>query len=84
MKRAYEALLHAYLRSFPCVALIGVRQCGKTTMLGTLPPEWKRYDLERQADQQVVARDPDAFLRLNPRQVAIDDPQVIGLPFAWL
>jgi hypothetical protein len=46
MKRAYAPLLKAYLASFPCVALIGVRLCGKTTMLGTLPPEWKRYDLE--------------------------------------
>ena len=26
MKRGYAALLQSYLKSFPCVALIGVRQ----------------------------------------------------------
>ncbi len=75
MKRAYENLLHSYLQMFPCVPLVGVRQCGKTTLLDTLPAGWKRFDLERRADSQLVARDPDTFLRLNPRQIAIDEVQ---------
>ena len=77
MKRAYESLLRAYLKSFSCVALLGVRQCGKTTLLKTLPDTWRHFDLERGADHLVVARDPDAFFRLNPRQVAIDEAQVL-------
>jgi hypothetical protein len=77
MKRAYENLLRSYLDRFPCVALIGVRQCGKTTMLETLPAQWKRYDLERRADYQVVSRDPDTFFRLNPRHIAIDEAQIL-------
>jgi len=77
MKRAYENLLLSYLREFPCVALIGVRQCGKTTLLETLPANWKRYDLERRADYQIVSGDPDAFFRLNPRRVAIDEAQIL-------
>lgn len=77
MKRAYEQLLHSYLDTFSCVALIGVRQCGKTTLLETLPAVWKRFDLERRADLQVISRDPDTFFRLNPRQVAIDEVQVL-------
>jgi predicted AAA+ superfamily ATPase len=77
MKRAYAHLLQSYLDSFPCVALIGVRQCGKTTLLETLPPVWKRFDLERSADLQVISRDPDTFFRLNPRQVAIDEAQAL-------
>ncbi len=77
MKRSYQSLLRSYLDGFPCVALIGVRQCGKTTMLQTLPVEWKRYDLERRADYQVVSRDPDTFFRLNPRSVAIDEAQIL-------
>ncbi|MEQ1909279.1 MAG: ATP-binding protein [Vicinamibacterales bacterium] len=75
MKRASEALLEEYLRTFPCVAILGVRQCGKTTLLGTLPKSWTRIDLERRADHSVVARDPDLFLRLNARHVAIDEAQ---------
>jgi hypothetical protein len=77
MKRSYESLLLSYLETFPCVALIGVRQCGKTTLLDVLPEGWKRFDLERRADLQLVARDPDTFFRLNPRRVAIDEAQVL-------
>ena len=77
MKRSYESLLLSYLEMFPCVALIGVRQCGKTTLLDVLPEGWKRFDLERRADLQLVARDPDTFFRLNPRRVAIDEVQIL-------
>lgn len=82
MKRAYEPLLKEYLRMFPCVAVIGPRQCGKTTLLETLPKAWKRFDLERTSDHQAVARDPELFLRLNPRHVAIDEAQFLPELFA--
>jgi predicted AAA+ superfamily ATPase len=39
---------------------------------------WRRFDLDRQSDFQVVSSDPDLFLRLNPRRVAIDEAQ--GFP----
>ena len=76
MKRSCASLLESYLRTFPCVALLGVRQCGKTTLLQTLPAAWKHFDLERRADHAVISRDPDAFFRVNPRQVALDEAQV--------
>ena len=76
MRRASEALLGTYLRTFPCVAILGVRQCGKTTLLGSLPSGWKRFDLERRADLDVITRDPDTFLRLNGRHVALDEAQL--------
>ena len=72
MKRAAEQLLAEYLATFPCVAILGVRQCGKTTLLGSLPRGWTVFDLERRADFTTISRDPDTFLRLNPRRVAID------------
>lgn len=82
MKRVYERLLKESLEQFPCVALVGARQCGKTTLLETLPPQWKKIDLERQADLDLVAKDPDLFFRLNPENVAIDEvqyaPEVFG------
>lgn len=77
MKRGYSRLLQTYLRTFPCVALLGVRQCGKTTLLKTLPSGWTHFDLERRADHAVISRDPDAFFRLHPEQVAIDEAQVL-------
>ena len=36
MERSYASLLESYLQIFPCAALLGVRQCGKTTLLQTL------------------------------------------------
>jgi len=77
MNRDAAGLLQSYLGTFPCVALLGVRQCGKTTLLETLPRQWKRFDLERRADHTVIATDPDTFFRLNPRQVAIDEAQIL-------
>lgn len=84
MKRAYEPLLREYLAAFPCVGIIGPRQCGKTTFLETLPADWKRFDLERASDFRAIADDPELFLRLNPRQVAIDEAQLFPGLFAAL
>ncbi len=84
MKRIYECLIKRYLSDFPCVVILGPRQCGKTTLLGTLDASWRRFDLERQSDFQVVSADPDLFLRLNPRQIAIDESQVLPALFPAL
>lgn len=77
MKRACERLLSESISLFPCVAIIGPRQCGKTTLLQTLPLDWKRFDLEKQADLRIIANDPDLFFRLNPDRVAIDEAQLV-------
>jgi predicted AAA+ superfamily ATPase len=82
--RAALALVEESLATFPCVAILGVRQCGKTTLLEMLPGQWRTFDLERRADYAVVARDPDAFLRLYPRRVAIDEAQQLPALFPAL
>ncbi len=84
MKRAYQPLLERYLEQFPCVGIVGPRQCGKTTLLGALGPKWKLVDLERAADFEMVSRDPDLFLRLNSGHVAFDEAQVLPGLFAAL
>lgn len=84
MRRACEPLLAEYLAAFPCVAIIGPRQCGKTTLAGSLPADWRRFDLERGSDRDLVARDPDLFFRLHPRQVVIDEAQLLPDLFAAL
>lgn len=76
MKRAYEALLQEYLAQFPCVAIIGPRQCGKTTLMQSLDASWQLFDLERGADFQAVGDDPDLFLSLHPNKIAIDEAQI--------
>lgn len=53
-------------------------------MLGRLPGEWRRFDLER-ADFQVIERDPDAFLRLHEgERLAIDEAQLLPALFLAL
>lgn len=84
MKRHALPLLHELLGLFPCVAIVGVRQCGKTTLLKELLPGWKILDLEKLADLDAVARDPDLFLRLNPGRVAIDECQLLPALFPAL
>lgn len=84
MKRACQTLLTEYLTHFPCVALIGPRQCGKTTMLATLDDSWRVFDLERGGDFQAVFDDPDLFLRLHADKIAIDEAQILPSLFPAL
>ena len=85
MKKRYcSHLLNELLELFPCVALIGVRQCGKTTLLNQLPDSWKILDLEKASDFDLVNHDPDLFLRLNPDKVALDESQLLPALFPAL
>lgn len=77
MERHYYSLLLEYLSLFPCVAIFGVRQCGKTTLVNMLPKEWTFFDLENAADFSQISRDPDLFLRLHPEKTAIDEAQLL-------
>lgn len=76
MNRAYYNLMQEYLTLFPCVAIIGARQCGKTTLLKSLDDSWRVFDLERGGDFQAVTDDPDLFLSLHPANIAIDEAQI--------
>ena len=77
MRRHIQAKIDEALRLFPCVAILGVRQCGKTTLINNLPKNWKQYDMEKTSDRELVLRDPDLFFRMNPQQVAIDEAQMV-------
>ena len=77
IKRHYTKLLFEYLELFPCVAILGARQCGKTSLLQELPEPWKRYDMEKIDDFNRISRDPDLFFRLNPNHAAIDESQLL-------
>ncbi len=84
MRRAAQSLLEEYLTLFPCVAVVGPRQCGKTTLLGCLGEPWRVFDLERGSDFQAVADDPDLFLSLHPTRIAIDEAQILPALFPAL
>lgn len=84
MKRIYESLIHEYLNDFSAVVILGPRQCGKTTLLQTLPSDWRHFDLERERDYELIAHDPDLFFELNPRHVALDESQLLPSLFPAL
>ena len=63
------------LDQFPVVILLGVRQCGKSTLARMLGQEWKYYDLERPAYFDLIDKDPLLFFRENENQIIIDEAQ---------
>jgi len=63
------------LSMFPIVALVGARQCGKSTLVKQLRPDWKYYDLEQPGDYQLITDDPQAFFSLNSEHIIIDEAQ---------
>lgn len=63
-KRALKEKISALLRLFPAVAVIGARQCGKSTLARMLLPDWRYYDLENPNDYQLISSDPVAFFNI--------------------
>ncbi|MCF6317906.1 MAG: ATP-binding protein [Proteobacteria bacterium] len=60
---------------FSSVALVGPRQCGKSTLAKTLFPDWRYYDLERPDDYQLITSDPLGFFSRHSNHVIIDEAQ---------
>lgn len=60
---------------FPVVAIIGPRQCGKSTLVQNLRPDWKYYDLERPDDYQLITSDPLGFFSRQTDKTIIDEAQ---------
>jgi len=63
------------LNFFPAVAVIGSRQCGKSTLVKTIAPDWKYYDLDRPDDFQLITSDPLGFFSRQKSRVIIDEAQ---------
>ncbi len=60
---------------FPVVAVIGPRQCGKSTLVKAVCPDWKYYDLERPDDYQLITSDPLGFFSRQREKTIIDEAQ---------
>ncbi len=74
-KRTFEKKINALLNMFPIVAVIGARQCGKSTLVKNLRPNWKYYDLESPDDYQLITNDPVAFFSINNKNLIINEAQ---------
>jgi uncharacterized protein len=75
LSRNIEATVTRALSLFPVVAVIGSRQCGKSTLVRKMKPDWKYYDLEQMSHFELVSNDPEFFFKRNPSSVIIDEAQ---------
>jgi len=73
--RTVQGKVVKLLEMFPVVAIVGSRQCGKSTFVKNLRPDWKYYDLESPDDYQLISSDPVAFFTINHGHVIIDEAQ---------
>ncbi len=74
-KRNLEKKINELLIFFPVVIILGVRQCGKTTLAKMLRPNWHYFDLERSRDFDFVTRDFDFYIKEYSHSVIIDEAQ---------
>ncbi len=73
--------LHA---NFPVVAILGVRQCGKSTLAKMIGRDWKYYDLENLSHFELIQNDPALFFKENDEKIIIDEAQHSPRLFATL
>jgi predicted AAA+ superfamily ATPase len=71
-------------KNFPCVAIIGARQTGKTTILKDLLPMAHHFDLERESDFVRIKADPAFFLSQYKDTLVIDEAQLLPALFPAL
>jgi len=74
-KRNLETKIKDLLVYFPVVTILGVRQCGKTTLAKLLRPDWQYFDLERSRDFEFITRDFEFFIKEHPHSIIIDEAQ---------
>ena len=75
IKRNLEAKIDTLLNYFPVVIILGVRQCGKTTLAKMLRPNWRYFDLERGQDFDFITRDFEFFIKEHPHSIVIGEAQ---------
>jgi len=75
-RRNLLLVLDKNLSNFPAVVVVGVRQCGKSSLVRALRPEWEYFDLERPIDRDIILQDPTLFFRNHPQGVILDEAQL--------
>ena len=79
IKRLAENKIKELINNFPCVAIIGPRQVGKTTLakqiISTHRKEYEYIDLELQRDAEKLADPETYFLSFPEKNFVIDEVQ---------
>lgn len=75
IKRDCISSIKYLLSHFPCVAVLGARQVGKTTLIKQVLKDVPFFDLERRVDFNRIERDPEFFLSQYNEPIIIDEAQ---------
>jgi len=87
VKRRAEAKLNEYLKIFPAVAVLGPRQCGKSTMIKQLVQKSKNFiylDLQSSSDLRKLQEAEFFFENNADKTVCIDEIQLMPHLFSVL
>ena len=76
LKRHCENKVNRLIESFPCVVILGPRQCGKTSLSKGLRPSWNYIDLENPQTYDRVHDDLNFFFKQNSKELIIDEAQI--------
>lgn len=82
INRKIAPYIQSQMAEYPSVTLFGPRQCGKTTLVRALFPNYAYADLEDFATRELASKDPDEFFTRFPAPVIIDEihrvPSLLG------
>lgn len=75
IKRQIEAQIIQLMKDYPSVTIYGPRQCGKTTTVRELFPDFSYANLEDIGIRRLASDDPVGFFSRFPEPVIIDEIQ---------
>ncbi|MBR1721427.1 MAG: ATP-binding protein [Treponema sp.] len=84
IERTITSKLLQLLKSFPAVTLTGCRQCGKSTLLKHLLPDYTYISLEDLDIRQIAKEDPRHFISIYSKNVIIDEIQQVPELLSYL
>ena len=84
IERSIKSKLLQLLKSFPAVTLTGCRQCGKSTLLKHLLPDYTYISLEDLDLRQIAKEDPRHFISIYSQKVIIDEIQQVPELLSYL
>lgn len=75
VQRTITEKLKSLLKTFPVVTITGCRQCGKSTLLKNILPDYTYISLEDLDMRELAGKDPRHFISVYSQNVIIDEIQ---------
>lgn len=84
LSRSATEQFQRYLELFPCVAVTGPRQSGKTTLVRHLLPEFSYVSFDDPDEELALLTDPKGYLARYEGRVIFDEVQRVPVLFRFL